>query len=124
MKNGTTSKTSYRQALSQIRQLSERNKEKLFEELRKEQLKKLFTKLRKKVVGISISDEEIMEEVKAVRRERYERKNRTEKKIEELLIEGYKSEAQEELKLTKEFEYADFENWPSAIFELMKLVIS
>ena len=66
----------FNQVLTFIRQLSEKEKDKLFFKLRNERLKKLLAKLRKSTKGLPLSLKEITAEVETVRKARYENKSK------------------------------------------------
>ena len=66
----------FNQVLSFVRKLSEKEKEKLFFTLRNERLRNLLAKLRKSTKGLSLTFDEITDEVETVRKARYENKSR------------------------------------------------
>ena len=64
----------FNQVLTFVRQLSEKEKDKLFFTLKNQRLKKLLAKLRKSTKGLSLTFKEITAEVETVRKSRYENK--------------------------------------------------
>ena len=67
----------YNEALKVINKLNAEDKLKLLDALKQERFEELLTKIRKKTKGLKISFKEITDEVEAVRKERYERKQRS-----------------------------------------------
>ncbi|OQX73127.1 MAG: hypothetical protein B6D64_14310 [Bacteroidetes bacterium 4484_276] len=61
----------YNQVLSFVRKLSENDKDKLFFTLRNDRLRNSLAKLRKSTKSISLTFEEITNEVETVRKARY-----------------------------------------------------
>jgi len=76
MKTGQVQPIKFNQVLTFVRQLSEKEKDKLFFTLRNERLKKLLAKLRKSTKGLSLTFKEITAEVETVRESRYENKSK------------------------------------------------
>lgn len=70
--SGQVQSINFNQVLTFVRQLSEKEKDKLFFTLRNERLKKLLAKLKKSTRGLSLTFEEITAEVETVRKARYE----------------------------------------------------
>ncbi len=66
----------FNQVLTFVRQLSEKEKDKIFFTLRNDRLRKLLAKLRKSTRGLSLTFDEITAEVESVRKTRYENKSR------------------------------------------------
>ena len=66
----------FNQVLNLVRKLSEKEKDKLFFILRNERLRNLLAKLRKSTKGLSLTFDEITDEVEIVRKARYENKSR------------------------------------------------
>ena len=65
----------YNQVLGFVGKLSENEKEKLFFTLRNDRVKNLLAKLRESAKGMSLTFEEITDEVEIVRAARYENKS-------------------------------------------------
>ena len=76
MKTGQIQPYKFNQVLTFIKQLSEKEKDKLFFTLRNERLKKLLAILRKSTKGLPLTFREITAEVETVRKARYENKSR------------------------------------------------
>ncbi len=76
MRPQITSTYNYRNVLSIINQLPEKDKDKLFFSLKNERLKALLSKLRESLKNFPLSFEEITAEVEKVRAKRYANKSR------------------------------------------------
>ena len=66
----------YNQVLGFVRKLSEKEKDKLFFTLRNDRIKSFLAKLRESTKGMSLTFEEITNEVETVRAARYEDKSK------------------------------------------------
>lgn len=66
----------FNQVINLVKKLSEKEKDKLFIILRNERLRNLLAKLRKSTKGLSLTFDEITDEVETVRKARYETKSR------------------------------------------------
>ena len=66
----------FNQVLRLVRKLSEKEKDNLFFTLRNERLRNLLAKLRKSTKGLSLTFDEITDEVETVRKSRYENKSK------------------------------------------------